>query len=498
MSSPIVIAYYGQVKTFSYTELQDGTFDNWINSVYLKYQSTSPCQGVGVTTTTTTTTNTTLNIVSNVMNLGAISNVGSVNVDVGSSTSSGTNIGTTKTNNSNDNRTSSRNRTSSSTSGSNSSGNSSGENGKSNDGGNSSENQSGNSPDNSSDNPSNPGSGEGNGGSSGSSSSGSGSSSGSSQGGGGSGGKTEEKTEVQTEKPTEQKVEETKTEQQKTQSSSTAKAAGKAKAEVAKPAILVTGDLVGIQTKSDGAQDARGTASFTRVKGDGTSSLGVSADYMVNAKIGNLSCVRSWIGTNKKGNKHISVVSDGLSLMPRSMSNTLLFVRVNSVKNFKVIDVNIIIDTCYNNIRNNIISNYSLIHGDCQFSNILFDEMNDNIYFIDPRGYFGKSKLFGPKEYDYAKIIYALTGYDDFNNNNAFYIDICNNNLSYNFKSYNLLLSNLNEITNKNIINKITLSYLIIIWLGLAQYNENNPLKCITSYYHSIYLFNYFYDKLIA
>ena len=90
MNSPIVIAYYGQVKTFSYTELQDGTFDSWINSVYLKYKSTSPCQGVGVTTTTTTTTNTTLNIVSNVMNLGSISNVGSINVNVGSSTSSGT------------------------------------------------------------------------------------------------------------------------------------------------------------------------------------------------------------------------------------------------------------------------------------------------------------------------------------------------------------------------------------------------------------------------
>jgi hypothetical protein len=344
MSSPIVIAYYGQVKTFSYTELQDGTFDNWINSVYLKYQSTSPCQGVGVTTTTTTTTNTTLNIVSNVMNLGAISNVGSVNIDVGSSTSSGTNIGTTKTNNNNDNRTNSRNRTSSSSSRSGSSGSSSGEGGQSNGGGNSSETSgtsSGNSPD------PNPGSsGEGNGGSSGSSSSSSssggnssgsgssGSSSGSSQGGGGSGGKTEEKTEVQTEKPSEQKVEETKTEQQKTQSSSTAKAANKAKAEVAKPAILVTGDLVGIQTKSDGAQDARGTASFTRVKGDGTSSLGFSADYMVNARIGNISCVRSWIGANKKGNKHISVISDGLSVMPKSMSNTLLFVRVNSVKNF--------------------------------------------------------------------------------------------------------------------------------------------------------------------
>lgn len=338
MSSPIVIAYYGQVKTFSYTELQDGTFDNWINSVYLKYKNTSPCQGVGVTTTTTTTTNTTLNIVSNVMNLGAISNVGSVNIDVGSSTSSGTNVGTTNSNNkTNDSRTNSRNRTSGSSSSSNSSSSSPGETGSNSNGGNPPENQSGTT-DNSGSNPnpgSGSGSGEGNGGSSGSGSSGSGSSSGSSQGGGsGGGGKTEEKTQVQEEKPTDQQVEDTKTEQQKTQSSSTAKAANKAKAEVAKPAILVTGDLVGIQTKSDGAQDARGTMSFTRVKGDGTSSLGFSADYMLNAKIGNISCVRSWIGANKKGNKHISVISDGISLMPKAFSNTALFVRVNSVKNF--------------------------------------------------------------------------------------------------------------------------------------------------------------------
>ena len=331
MNSPIVIAYYGQVKTFSYTELQDGTFDSWINSVYLKYKSTSPCQGVGVTTTTTTTTNTTLNIVSNVMNLGSISNVGSINVNVGSSTSSGTNIGTNNKNN-NDNRNDSRNNTSSNTSNSNSSSNSSGETGQPSSGGNASENQGGNT--SNSNNSGNTGSGEGNGGSNSSGSNSNSNSSGNGSGSGSGSGKTEEKTEVQTEKPSEQKVEETKTEQQKTQSSSTAKAANKAKTEVAKPAILVTGDLVGIQTKSDGAQDARGTASFTRVKGDGTSSLGFSADYMVNAKIGNISCVRSWIGANKKGNKHINVVSDGMSLMPKAYSNTALFVRVNSVKNF--------------------------------------------------------------------------------------------------------------------------------------------------------------------
>jgi hypothetical protein len=96
----------------------------------------------------------------------------------------------------------------------------------------------------------------------------------------------------------------------------------------------MTGDIVGVQTKENGAQDARGTASFTKVKGDGSASIGFSADYMVNAKIGNISAVRSWIGTNKKGNKHINVISDGLSILPKSITNTALFVRVNSVKNF--------------------------------------------------------------------------------------------------------------------------------------------------------------------
>ena len=329
MNSPIVIAYYGQVKTFSYTELQDGTFDAWINDTYIKYKSTSPCQGIVTTTTTTTSTNTTLNIISSVMNLGAISNVGSISsvgVNVGSSTSSGTNVGTTNKEN---NGSSSSNRPGSTSS------NSSNPDSKAPEGGEPTQGTG-----SSGDNPSSPGSdGGSNSGSSSGSSSGS-NSSGSSSGSSGSGssgsssGKTEEKTEVQTEKPSDKQVEETKTETQKTQSSSTAKAAGKAKAEVAKPAILVTGDIVGIQTKADGSQDARGTASFTRVKGDGTASIGFSADYMVNAKIGNLSAVRSWIGTNKAGNKHVNVASIGLGLLPKSTTANALLIRVNSIKSF--------------------------------------------------------------------------------------------------------------------------------------------------------------------
>jgi hypothetical protein len=321
MSAPIVISYYGQVKTFTYGELSDGTFDAWINSIYIKYQNTSPCQGVLTTTTTTTSTNQVSNIIGNVTNILSIdlSSVagglsGGVGQNVGGNVSSGTgNIKKDKNDNNNNNN--SNNSSSNSSDGSNPS------TGTGQEGGNPPENQGGSN-----------GSGGGTVGNGNNGSSNNGNNSGSNSGGG-SGNNTNGETPKE-EKPTDQQVEDTKTETQKSQSAGTAKAAGKAKAETQKPAILVTGDIVGVQTRADGSQDARGTASFTRVKGDGTASIGFSADYMVNAKIGNLSAIRSWIGTNKNGHKHINVASAGLGLLPKSTTANALLIRVNSIKSF--------------------------------------------------------------------------------------------------------------------------------------------------------------------
>ncbi len=317
MSAPIVISYYGQIQTFTYAQLSDGTFDAWINNIYNKYKTISPCQGVLTTTTTTTSTNQVANIIGNITSLVSLdlssitSGVsGGVGNNVGGNVSSGTNV---KSNNKKDDNNNSNSSNSSSNSGS-SDNQSQGQGEQT--GGNLSENQSGSS------------SGGGvNGGNSSSNNGGnnSGSSSGSGSGGNGKG---EEK------QPEEQKVEEQKTETQKTQSQSTAKAASKAKTETQKPAILLTGDIVGIQTRADGAQDARATMSFTRVKGDGTASLGLSADFMFNAKIGNISGIKSWIGTNKVGHKHINIVSGGLGILPKSTTGNALFVRVNSIKKF--------------------------------------------------------------------------------------------------------------------------------------------------------------------
>lgn len=60
-------------------------------------------------------------------------------------------------------------------------------------------------------------------------------------------------------------------------------------------------------------------------------------------------------------------------------------------------------------------TSFTPIHGDCTFSNMLLNE-SGKVVFIDPRGYFGKSLLYGDPAYDYAKVYYSLAGnYDNFN-----------------------------------------------------------------------------------
>lgn len=121
---------------------------------------------------------------------------------------------------------------------------------------------------------------------------------------------------------------------------------------------------------------------------------------------------------------------------------------------------------------------YSIIHGDCQFSNILINS-NFDIKFIDPRGYFGDTKIFGMPQYDIAKIYFALSGYDHFDNNLYDTLNIYNNNIIIN-------------ITDCKIDNFITEDYFIktlvtSIWLGNSHMYKDNINKCITSYFISLY-----------
>jgi hypothetical protein len=297
MSSPIIIVYYGQIKSFSFEQLSRGDLEVWMNNIYQQFKNNSPCQGAAITTTATTSTNQTITLVNNITNIASLdfssitSAAGSIKVDVGSTVNQGNNESSTTeiNNNSSNNSTTTNNNNKESSSGSSTTGSNTTEGGNSNNG------------------------------NSGSSSDGSSGS---------------RNTKQKEETPSDAEISDTKTEAESQQSQQSTKSTAKAKVAVGKPAILVTGDIVGVQSASDAAQDARGTMSFTKVKGDGSSSLGISADYMVNAKIGNISIMKSWISTNSKGHKGINVVSNSFTLLPGTWSNTAMFVRVNSLKKF--------------------------------------------------------------------------------------------------------------------------------------------------------------------
>lgn len=73
-------------------------------------------------------------------------------------------------------------------------------------------------------------------------------------------------------------------------------------------------------------------------------------------------------------------------------------------------------DTLAEVLRAHYPSEFRLIHGDPTFSNMLYDRVHGKVFFIDPRGYFGKTKLYGDVDYDWAKVYYSLVGnYDQFN-----------------------------------------------------------------------------------
>ena len=118
---------------------------------------------------------------------------------------------------------------------------------------------------------------------------------------------------------------------------------------------------------------------------------------------------------------------------------------------------------------------YSLIHGDCQFNNILTDD-NDKIVFIDPRGYYGDTKLYGLKENDYAKIMFALSGYDVFDNSKI--DDVC-------IDGHNMIISDFLQPMSS--LSPIVTTLFACIWLGNAHIFIKNETKCITSYFIAMY-----------
>ena len=160
---------------------------------------------------------------------------------------------------------------------------------------------------------------------------------------------------------------------------------------------------------------------------------------------------------------------------------------IKSVNNIKFKNISYYCDIIHTKIISYLDGRnfYNLIHGDIHLGNILLDE-NDNIYFIDPRGYFGGSKLFGLYEYDYAKLLFGLSGYSVFDNIIINELNIINDNIEIDFiKDYEYIFE-----TEK--FDKITILFCLSIWLGnnscFSNINKKITSLMIAYYYCEKYL----------
>ena len=168
-------------------------------------------------------------------------------------------------------------------------------------------------------------------------------------------------------------------------------------------------------------------------------------------------------------------------------SSNELFNSIKSVNNIKFKNINFYCDIIKSKISSYLKerSYYNLIHGDTHLGNILLDE-NENILFIDPRGYFGESELFGIKEYDYAKLLFGLSGYSIFDNMEITSLNIVNNNIHIDFiKEYEYIFK-------KNMFDEISILFCLSIWLAnnscFSNINKKITSLMIAFYYCEKYI----------
>ena len=128
------------------------------------------------------------------------------------------------------------------------------------------------------------------------------------------------------------------------------------------------------------------------------------------------------------------------------------------------------------------IENYNFIHGDCSFSNTLVDS-NNQIWFIDPRGSFGFTEMYGDRRYDWSKFYYSVSGNYDSINSKKFRVKYCDDDIelqiaSNGYEEFEDLVIERSGMSRKEmeIINST-------IWLSLTGYVREDIDAVLYAFY---------------
>lgn len=132
------------------------------------------------------------------------------------------------------------------------------------------------------------------------------------------------------------------------------------------------------------------------------------------------------------------------------------------------------------------VDEFTLIHGDSTFSNLLVDDLN-RAWLIDPRGYFGSSLLYGDPMYDWAKLYYSVIGDYDYFNRRQFQLQITGKQVGVRIKSNEW--KDLEPMFIEKFPKKMSLIRLLhaLIWLSLSGYVKDDYDSILASFYNGLF-----------
>lgn len=130
---------------------------------------------------------------------------------------------------------------------------------------------------------------------------------------------------------------------------------------------------------------------------------------------------------------------------------------------------------------------FRFFHGDPTFANTLVTAA-DEIYLIDPRVMFGRSKFFGDADYDWAKLYYSAIGdYDAFNRRH-FRLVVWDTTVSLHLESAGFQFTKpvFQQFLGPARFKKVELLH-ALIWLSLAGWVDDDVDSMIAAFFNGLY-----------
>lgn len=147
-------------------------------------------------------------------------------------------------------------------------------------------------------------------------------------------------------------------------------------------------------------------------------------------------------------------------------------------------------------------TDYTIIHGDLCFSNILYDISSDVCKLVDPRGSFGDSGVFGDIKYDVAKLYHSVHGEYDFVINDLFGLQKeKTGEFVFEIYNYNKYVLNIFKkvFFEKGGFNELEILLIEgLLFISMPQFHYDFPERQIAMYLRGIEILNQFIKEFFC